>query len=374
MKNYLIAAVVIALLANQARHLVELGGIFQTIHPLNTEQCHTIEGKYSPEDFRNCEDIVMSPHEAGIAYTACDPARDHKNMVMDVHRPVPHPEPGDIWRVDYVQGTATRFATLGDDDFHPLGLAIVDASLMMVINLRHHAHAAIELFSLQDAKHIRTLEHPQIYTPNSIHILDGRSAADGTPSFFFSNDHYFRTGIMKKIENYASLPLANIMFYDAPTHTVYPVAQGLSFANGLAGDHKSVLFAAETYRMTVKRFEIVVDETQVRLQQTDHIKVPSMVVDNTHYDEKTGNVLVAGHPVGLDLLKFARNVDASKTKRPPSRVVAWHPHTKQVDDVFVDDGTLYPTSSTAFIDHDAQKLVISGLYARGILVCDHQQQ
>ncbi|KAI9250578.1 hypothetical protein BDA99DRAFT_445010 [Phascolomyces articulosus] len=325
-----------------------------------------------PDEFRNCEDIVLSPTEPGIAYTACDPARDYKNMVMDIHHPMTHPQPGYIWRVDYIQKTATQLFTLeGDTDFHPLGLALVNPSLLMVINLRHQNPASIELFSLTEAQHIRTITHPKIYAPNSIHILKGRSAPDGTPSFFFTNDHYFLKGTKKKLENFGRLPLASVMFFDAFSHTVYPVARGFLFANGLAGDHKHVLFVAETNRMAINRYDIIVEDN-IQLQFVNKVTMP-MAVDNIHYDAQTGDVLVAGHPFVLDLLKFLHYNDGAtikNSKKPASQVMVWHTNTNQVEDIFVDDGTLYPTTSSAVIDHESRSLVISGLYAQGILVCD----
>ena len=273
------------------------------------------------------------------------------------------------------------FTLDGDEDFHPLGLVLVNPTLLMVINLRHRNSTSIELFSLPDAKHIRTLTHPQMYSPNSIHILKGRSAADGTPSFFYTNDHYFLTGIKKQLENFLRLPLGSIMFYDALSHHAYPVARGLSFPNGLAGDHKQVLFAAESNKMAVHRYDIIAmpgdrndDDIKVQLRYVDKVTMP-MGVDNTHFDPQTGDVIVAGHPKIFDLLKYV-HVQNKNGKKPASRVMVWHTNTNQIEDLFVDDGTFYPTSSAAVIDNDTHKLIISGLYARGILVCDdyHQQQ
>ncbi|KAI8140570.1 hypothetical protein BJV82DRAFT_581219 [Fennellomyces sp. T-0311] len=364
MKPYILGAAAIALFAGHVRRLVDLLGIFRTITPLGLDQCHTIQG---PDDFRNCEDIVLAG--PGIIYAACDTARDKVNMVMDIHHPMPEEEPGSIWQVDYSKGAVTKMGTFGD--FHPLGMALVDPSLLMVISLNHHAPASIELFRLPTLEHLRTIRHPQIYTPNALHVLNGRNAPDGTPSFFFTNDHGYVTGIKKKAETVLGIPLGNIMFYDAPAGTAYPVARSLVFPNGLSGDNKSVLFLAETNTMTVRKYEILVDESTVRLQQVDEASFP-MGVDNIHYDQKTGDLVVAGHPKVIELLQYVYKIGGVTTS--PSLVSVWHTRdpSASVEELFADDGHFYPTSSSALIDHDAHKLVIAGLYAPGILVCDQQ--
>ncbi|KAI7847433.1 hypothetical protein BDC45DRAFT_526068 [Circinella umbellata] len=373
LKNYILIAIATAFFANYIWDVLNVLGFTRTIPSTVHTECHVVEG---PEDFRNCEDFVLSPTEPGIAYTACDPARDYQNMVMDIHRPMPHPQPGYIWRIDYTKNSVKRMFTLdGDEDFHPLGLVLVNPTLLMVINLRHHNPASIELFSLPDAKHIRTLTHPQISSPNSLHILKGHSAADGTPSFFYTNDHYFITGIKKKLENFLRIPLGTIMFYDAPSHRAYAVARGFSFANGLAGDNKQVLFAAETNKMTVHRYDIITipaeddHDTKVQLHYVDKVTVP-MAVDNIDFDSQSGDVTIAGHPKAWNLLKYVEAPEKN-VKKLPSRVMVWHTNTNQVEDLFLDDGTFYRTSSTGAIDNNTHKLIISGLYARGILVCNH---
>jgi hypothetical protein len=100
------------------------------------------------------------------------------------------------------------------------------------------------------------------------------------------------------------------------------------------------------------------------------------------YDYEGGPpvLLAAGHPYGISLLRLAK---APSKHRAGSLVVAlrfdslaggrnkW-PETKskdRVETIFMDDGRLFGTSSTAVsISKGMDRLVVSGLYEDGLLL------
>lgn len=264
-------------------------------------------------------------------------------------------------------------------DFHPLGLAIdLKRNLILVINLPFDSEtAAVEVFSIEDGAetlvHQRTIRHPNLYTPNALHILDNADmeGSDGTPSFFFSNDHYFQTKLLKLIENTAVLPISNVMFYDARVQQASPVVSGLAFANGVSGDD-STLFVSECNKRQVHQFNITLSPSSpspVRLDFVQKVNV-GMAVDNLEYHQ--GTLVIAGHPKGLDFMKYAVAKDRSlpSVPRAASQVLVWHPSTAPPKVVFSDDGHYYAASSTGTLDGERQKLLVASLYDRGILVCD----
>lgn len=268
-------------------------------------------------------------------------------------------------------------------NFHPLGMdhAVTvkngkETTRFLVINLPHHEAPAIEVFIRTEDGLIweRTLRHPLIVHPNAVHVYDDERfvSQDGLPSFFFTNDHYFASGLLKTIENFALLPIAGAYFYDARSDEVYPVARGLSFANGVAGN-ASVLFIAETNRVRVNKYKITVNDnaTLVSLDRVDQVKV-GMAADNLHYNDQTDDLIVTGHPKALSLLSFVKQANHTGVQRPPSRVVLWNSQKDEVKDIFVDDGSRYGSSSGAVYDADTHNLIITGLYESGIIVCDRQ--
>ncbi|KAI9480409.1 MAG: hypothetical protein EXX96DRAFT_633849 [Benjaminiella poitrasii] len=367
--------------------VISLMGVFHKVNDFNMDTCVKIEG---PPDFTQCEDFVLD-NESGIAYVGCDPIRKKYNKVMDINylepdEPVPH---GDIWKVNYAEEqTPARIEKLEMSnvsdtllaDFHPLGMALdihptTGEKTLFVVNRAHNTLPSIELFTLSSNAqliHKRSLRHPKIYSPNSLHLLNDvafRSSLDGTPSFFFSNDHYFSstnflTFVLKKIENYV-LYFSNVALYDARTDRVQKAISGLLFANGLTGTDET-LFVAETYKRIVRQYTIVQSPTgDITLDYLTRVKF-NMAVDNLHYSQ--GTVVVAGHPKPLD---FIRYIHRQHDQKPPSQVAVWDAmQSGKTRLVLQDDGLLFATSTSANFDLENSKLIVSGLNEDGLLVCD----
>ncbi|KAI8876046.1 hypothetical protein K501DRAFT_262804, partial [Backusella circina FSU 941] len=383
---YILPIVYVAHLLSVA---IPLLGVFRTIENVGIEKCRKLIG---PEDFKNCEDFAFSD-EIDVLYFSCDPIRNKFNKVMGINtmKQGEIDVSGSIWRVKYTEDPPVfEKLSLVDDkinvtaDYHPLGLAIdthprTGEQTLITANLPHNRESIIELFGIRGTHlyHKKTIKSPLLYAPNSIHILtDERFRADdGTPSFFFSNDHYFSntnyifSAVLKKVENFC-FHLSNVRFYNARVDNVEESVAGLAFANGVSGTD-DVLFVAETYKRSVKKYNIVpimAPNPHVRLNFVQEQKF-EMGVDNIHYDSKKNKVVVAGHPQVSQLLKFVRGRLNRGSALPPSQIDSWDLNDKKVDTLFKDDGSFFGTSSTGSIDAN-DKLIVSGLYEKGFLVCD----
>lgn len=243
--------------------------------------------------------------------------------------------------------------------------------------MAHYGDASIEFFTVDDESltltHKRTVRDAKIYNPNSIHIINDvrLRADDGTPSFFFTNDHYFTSGFLKKIENYF-LYLSNVGFYNARTGKVEKGINGLLFANGITGTDE-FLFVAETYAGTIKKYDIQItfvdDVPQVNL---NYVKEAFfyMAVDNLRYVAEKDLVVVAGHPKGIDALVFMMVKDKVNAVKPPSQVDVWDVESGETKTLLVDNGELFTTSTTGLIDLVNSKLIVSSLFDEGLLICD----
>ncbi|KAL0079628.1 hypothetical protein J3Q64DRAFT_1760575 [Phycomyces blakesleeanus] len=376
--------------------VIPLLGVGVSVPSIGSEGCVHITG---PSDYQFCEDSARSTTEKGVTYSACDPIRDIMNPVMDfeVLHDLSEAKTGAIWRINYTsenpqpEKLTVRGSPPVSLDFHPLGLAIDfnqenQKSLILTANLPILGGlAGVEIFGLEENAedgskelvYIRSINNPLLNAPNNIHIIhDPRfRGSDGVPSFYISNDHYYTHDLMKVLENYLLLPVSTVFFYDARTDTLKPVIKDLIFANGVTGDETS-LFVAETNRMVVRQYEIRIKEDKdnegsaptISLQYVTKKSFP-MAVDNLSYDSSIKEVIVAGHPKGLQFLQYTFSENKENMTVPPSLVMSWDVQSGNVKKLFSDDGTVYGTSTTALRDSESETLFISGLLNRGVLVC-----
>ncbi|KAI8973195.1 hypothetical protein BDF20DRAFT_914678 [Mycotypha africana] len=385
--KYWVYIIPIAYIISFLIRFIPYTGFFNIAQDFNIDNCVKFEG---PSDFMNCEDFVLS-NEAGIAIVACDPARSKFNKVLKVNKLLPGElmTQGSIWKVNYAQepGSIDKFSIKENNsitaDFHPLGLALdihptTGKKTLLVVNLPHHSTSTVEVFSVDSSNeltHKQTIRHSKIYSPNSIHIIKNAQyrAADGTPSFFFTNDHYFSHTLLKYLESFF-FPLSNVGFYNARTREVEKGVNGLMFGNGLAGTDE-ILFVAETSKRLVKQYKIgqSVDGQNVPHMFLDYATEKSfpMAVDNLHYVPSEKRLLVAGHPKPLQLLRHAvKTADQDVDVKPPSQVYEWNIRNGESKILIQDDGSLYGTSTSSAIDVENSKLIVSGLYEQGLLICE----
>lgn len=247
---------------------------------------------------------------------------------------------------------------------------------MLVANIINGYSNSIEVFHIIDNKlrHVRTIQDPRIYTPNSIHALEDIQfrADDGTPSFFFTNDHYFRNDLLRAIET-IFVPWSNIGFYNARLDSVENGVQGLWFANGLSGSDRALL-VTETYKRDVKLYEIEmsVDAFNIPHAHLQFIKEAkfNMAVDNVVYYPEKNVAIVAGHPKPFNLVHAMVNANDNTTSQAGTQVDVWNLNTDETKTLTQDNGSFYGGSTTGSIDFNSRKLLVSSISEEGILVCD----
>nr|QCC30367.1 TAPON1-like protein [Trichoderma atroviride] len=253
-----ITAVLLAVLLGYAynsyvqRALVVMGAFRQ---PGSTE--------LAPGDFvviegtTHCEDLHH--HEStGLIFTACEGfkgARLKWFPPIDHFFEPSHPElvKGNLQVIDpktlkaqvlELEGFSGPFVTHGidviDDPKKPKGEAVYIFAVNHRPNPKHYGengdakapqcYSVIELFhhvvGSGKARHVRTIWHPLITTPNDIFAMS-------PTSFLVTNDHYFRTGLPRMLEDVLSLI--------ARTNTVHVQLQDLKpVKSDDAGVHASV--------------------------------------------------------------------------------------------------------------------------------------
>ncbi|KAM3589456.1 hypothetical protein VKS41_000320 [Umbelopsis sp. WA50703] len=286
-----------------------------------------------------------------------------------------------IWKMQLTKDDTAKMSKLRlpeTEDFHPLGIEMdKETNQFLVANTPSFRPSSIDIFSVQGDELLlqKRIQHPLVYAPNSIFVLPQahmRSEDGRTPSFLFTNDHYNVEGFMKHVENNMLLPLASIMLYDARHDKVVRVKGGFSFVNGITGNaDASIVYVAETYGRRLIKFAANVPSDRsetVTLKKLGQVDVP-MAVDNLKFQHDTGDVIAAGHPLGLNILLYAASTNKANMAMPPSMVLRWKPDgTKEM--IMTDDGSTWGTTTTGIIDSHTGKLIATGLYEPDMLVCD----
>ncbi|KAI5248727.1 serum paraoxonase/arylesterase family protein [Aureobasidium subglaciale] len=241
-----------------------------------------------------------------------------------------------------------------------------------VASRREHiqkSNSRIELFrhviGTSTAKHIRTISHPRIETPNDIHAIS-------PTQFYVTNDHFYREGLMRELEGVAPVKWSNTqlvsitdLYATSPSEglEVQTALTGIKNNNGLGHVHESeeVTVVSAERGILYRAFPHAENKT---LEVRESIHLDSTLDNPTWYhdpwatdsDDRSGYIL-AGLARGLDL--------ASNTKNPNAKdpVYVWlvqpdpsHTLSKGQQEgnwqkklVFQDDGGKVRTASAAVV-------------------------
>ncbi|KAJ5368283.1 paraoxonase [Penicillium cataractarum] len=267
-----------------------------------------------------------------------------------------------------------------ESKFHPLGIEYHESGSTLIVANHHFDGPRLEVFTLDIisnqpvARHLRTIIHPLITTPNSISAINAQE-------FFVSNDHFFKVQknpILAKIETYGGLPLGNIVHMRLDDSSVSgKVVSRVPYPNGIALLNESTLAVAATSSAHVRLYNISSDKTLV-LAET--IKVPFMP-DNVSADQK-GKLLISGHPHPPSLEGMVKRrtkclkdqpIDSSvcDAMKVPSWTMEWGPE-EGIRTLYQTAGE-FGSSSTAVRDNEYGLSLITGLYERGIIVAREKQ-
>ncbi|KAI0857042.1 putative paraoxonase [Xylaria cubensis] len=350
---------------------------------------------------RSCEDALIVESE-GLAILGCDPGRERWNTVMGIFLPEPV-ESGGLYIFDYKDKSASEDEALKkfkfvdfkfQSDFHTLGLAYDESTSTLFVASHRHDFPAVEMFKLDlkayTATHLRSIQHPLIHGPNSIVLINDHE-------FFVTNNNRFLirdNPILNKIETNLGLPGGTIVHVDIspvlkdPKATVQAnVMKRLAFPNGIELLNDTTAAVASSGKAKVYFFSISRPESE----ETGSPSVPAFTLaselslpfgpDNLSVS-KDGALMIAGHPHIPSLGKFAETrhvcnspaelakADASmqetcRTFAAPSWAARWT-EGGGLETLYVD--VEYPSSATVARDSDRKIGIISGLYAKGILV------
>ncbi|KAH7226098.1 hypothetical protein BKA60DRAFT_591569 [Fusarium oxysporum] len=344
-------------------------------------------GKYEvkfQDQIRSCEDVLLI-EKYHLAILACDPGRERHNTVMGIFAGNVTNN-AELWAYDYTVTDGTDAESLKRiklagfphaSDFHTLGMAFdLETSNLFVVS---HAVAGsrIELFNLDigslTASYIQTIQHPLINAPNSIASVNGHE-------FYVTNDHYItkkQSLLLSNLETYLGPPTGTVVHVNLKASDLdVRVVAWVPFANGIEILNSSTVAVASSSRAAIYMFNT---SDATKFKETSRIKLPFLPDNLSGSGDK---LMIAGHGNMPALAKFTQSrrfcndpfeyeradptVKESCVKLQAVSWVSEWSESEGLKHLYVD--TEYPSSSTAVKDAGKGVGIISGLYAKGILI------
>ncbi|EKV16753.1 Serum paraoxonase/arylesterase family protein [Penicillium digitatum] len=364
----------IAFLAGPILHLVQVAGVFLTLNPTVLGEG---QGPIQIEDTIHCED-VHHYLPANLLFTACE---DDKSTRFSWFPPLGHMLPrttqGSIHVVDPKTMKSTRLAFENfQGPFSTHGIDVIEdleqADAVYVYAVNHLPNAAyseagepkagsqIELFhhilNSNSIRHVRSINHPLIKTPNDIYAIS-------PISFYVTNDHFYREGPMRLIEdfwrsakwsNIIHVQIADLASKDAPIEASVALT-GLWNNNGLGHgrtDKEIIICSA----MGGEMFLATQHESNHSISVDTSVSFNSLADNPSYYHDPyrtdshdASGFLVAGVSQVIRLTANSRNPDALDP------IQVWHTALNSRTGVwekkllFEDDGSRIRTASAAVL-------------------------
>jgi hypothetical protein len=218
------------------------------------------------------------------------------------------------------------------------------------------ADSRIEIFrhvlGSSTARHVRTVQHPLIVTPNDIF-------ATSPSSFYVTNDHYYREGNLRMLEEvYWGAKWTTTVHVNLPSSEYAEVSvalTGLQNNNGLGHGRKPdevLIGCAAPGEMHIAQRQ---KDKTLRLLET--IRVDS-TIDNPSYFADPFAASTGDDKSGFVLGGLSRAADLSKTCKDPNGtdgVMVWYVRPRpgaggwEKKLLFQDDGTRIRSCSTAVL-------------------------
>ncbi|KAJ5780889.1 hypothetical protein N7457_006049 [Penicillium paradoxum] len=391
----------VAFLAGPISQFVRIGGVFLTPNPTVLSKG---QGPIHIEDTVHCEDLHHY-RPANLLFTACEDDRSGRfSWFPPLGNFVPVRNQGSIHVVDPNTMKSTRLAMENfQGSFLTHGIDVIEdpeqANAVYIYAVNHlpnpayfeagepanvpKARSQIELFhhvlKSGSVRHVRSIYHPLIKTPNDIF-------AASPASFYVTNDHFHREGAMRLIEDvWPSATWSDVIhvqitgILDEPYATV--ALTGLRNNNGLGHGRtdKEILISSA---MGGELYVSTLHESNYSIAVETSIPFPTLTDNPTYYtdpyrtdaDDASGFV-VAG--ISQAFKMPSNSIDPNATD--PSQV--WYARLNPSSGVwekrllFEDDGSRIRSASAAVlipIEPDDNKklawLFVTGFLSESILV------
>ncbi|HVN83261.1 MAG TPA: SMP-30/gluconolactonase/LRE family protein [Candidatus Binatia bacterium] len=346
MRRVLIAiAIVVVAIGGWFTWLLNAAGQFKTLTPHFNGTCTAVNGVIGAED------LTIHPR-TGVAYIsssdrlatqAGQPAHG-AIYAYDLNAPTPKP---------------VNVTPDADPDFRPHGISLYvapdGASTLFVINHTGGRHT-IEIYDVGEGRltHRTTLADPLLVSPNDLLAV--------TPTqVYVTNDHRYRSGVMRTIEDYGRRPWANVVMWDGTSFR--EVAAGISLANGInVSPDQQTVYVASTIGKLVQVYDR--DARSGSLRRRGEIPMDSGV-DNIEVDAD-GSLWIGSHPQIFSLVRYM----GGRAPYAPSQILHVVPSrdgAARIDEVYLNLGEQISAASVGAVR--GKRLLIGAIADSKILDC-----
>lgn len=331
-------------------------GFFSALAPGFDGRCTAYSG------ITGAEDLQIDRETGWVYLSATDrrAIRDGQNLRGDIY----------AMRLDSPE---TGFLPLTADtpgDFRPHGISLYTGldGRKRVFTVSHPAlgRSRIEIFDLDDdgmvpiLTHIRSVEDPLFPTPNDV-------VAVGPDQFYVTNDHAFKDGFRRIVEDVLRLNQSTLVYFDGEEARI--AADKLTYPNGVnVSPDGSELYVTETTDGMLRVYgrDRETGALSARALSEGRLFI-GLGLDNIDVD-KRGALWIASHPKLLSFLAHADDPD----RRSPSMInkVTLDAVTRRgvIDQVYLNLGEEISGASVAAV-HNGQ-MVVGSVFEPKILVCD----
>lgn len=359
----IVAVALVAAVGWRAYVILDRAGEFRTLTYTDNSLCQPVGGAVGAED------LQVEPGSSGFVFVSAFDRRRFYAGQKATRGSIGIFEIGTAGVSNAVSLTGAEAS--GAPAFAPHGMSLF-ARTLAVIN---HANGdSVEIFDVTEVgrdadlpppplDRVRLVHRRTIKSPLFRHLND--LALVGPDQFYASNDHRYREGFMRQLEDYLGLDATDLVYFGGKEARV--AAKGLTYANGVAvspdGAH---VYVAETTDNTIRTYARDAASGNLELL---HIENVHSGVDNIDV-APDGSLFIGAHPKLFALLKHFKD----PSHPSPSEVI----HLIPKDDgwerktVFMDDGRLFSAGSVAATGGSGH-LVLGSIFAKDILVCPYKE-
>ncbi|TGM46896.1 arylesterase [Leptospira biflexa] len=310
--------------------------------------CERISGTPGPEDFdliRETATIIVSSHE-------------RRNGLKDI---------GALFEISFANPNqkleAKKIETNYPKNFRPHGISYakingVDTLAVISHTLDDDTPHTLEIFERTKVgkwTHTKTLSDPSLTSPNDIFMNE-------SGEIFTSNDNGTSNAFRKYWDMIIRSGRADISYYNG--NTFQNLGVPVMLGNGIyirKNGKQELLYRSVFSEKAIRVYEVNRENGKISLKYLESIAIGAGP-DNILEDE-SGMLWLAAHD---STYKFIRHV-MNRTNLAPTRVFKINPNTKEVIEVYANEGGEISAGSTGLAYKD--KLLISQVFEDFLLVC-----
>ena len=350
-----IALAVIVVVSVLVWRFLSAAGYFTGIRQEIAADCRAIPAVPGPED-------IAIDHERKLAYVS---AYDRRAVMSGA--PGSDAVRGGIYVIDLSAPEAdwalSPVTPSMPEDFRPHGISLhVGADGARKLFAVSHPAKGGDRVEIFDVAADGTLSHEES-VESSLFVSLNDVVAVGPRSFYATNDHTTKSGLVRTLSDGLLLRNSNVVYFDGNAASV--AADTLLYPNGInVSPDGQTVYVASALGMSMYVYERHAETGA--LTGADHVRLGTGV-DNIDV-QPDGTLLIGAHPKILDFVSHA----SDPAELSPSQVVRIEPSQKKAGTIYLNLGKEISGVSVAAGYGD--KMLLGQVFEPRVLVCTQQRE